>query len=508
MKNIIKIALGNLWEHKTKTIILGLFVCFGVALIVLGMGFLESANNGLEKDFRAHYTGDIVIHGPKPKRGVLTLFGVQENVSLGEIPKTPALPDRLALLDVLHTVEGIKEKTTVISGMIIVYPDPMPENFEADESVQMQFPYGFFLSGDDAFFSVFPDVKIIEGEMYNRNEASLIMDNSLRTKFQTYFRQDLKVGDSLTLMSANVIGASRLIEVKVSGFFEHPDPHTTMTSLCYLDENTARTLQDLTYGSVYARDLPETIDTSLSSLSEDDLFFSDDFFEMSDAAFFGESLSDSSVDSLLGDTSLRDKLNEVADGAWQFVILKLDKPQETESMIQKLNTIFDEKEMHVSAINWKTAASDFAMGTDILSGVFKILIFLLAVVVFIVIMNTLVASVMERTGEIGTIRALGGNRSFIRKLIFAETSCIVIIASLAGIVLALIASGIINASNIVFTNENVKLFMGGGSFKISPTFTSMISSFVSIFIGASLANLYPVSFALKISPLMAMNQES
>ncbi|HPM06293.1 MAG TPA: hypothetical protein PLR81_04695, partial [Treponemataceae bacterium] len=76
-----------------------------------------------------------------------------------------------------------------------------------------------------------------------------------------------------------------------------------------------------------------------------------------------------------------------------------------------------------------------------------------------------------------------------------------------GIVLALIISGIINISNIRITNETAKLFLGGGSFKITPNLGSTLAAFFAIFIGASLANLYPVSFALKITPLKAMNQE-
>ena len=57
MKEIFKLALRNLKEHKSKTIIIALFLVFGVAIVVLGNSFLESVNRGLEKDFRNNYTG-------------------------------------------------------------------------------------------------------------------------------------------------------------------------------------------------------------------------------------------------------------------------------------------------------------------------------------------------------------------------------------------------------------------------------------------------------------------
>ena len=62
--SVVKIALGNLWEHKSKTLILGLLIMIGVAIIVLGNGFLESSKTNLQRDLIANYTGDILIHGP------------------------------------------------------------------------------------------------------------------------------------------------------------------------------------------------------------------------------------------------------------------------------------------------------------------------------------------------------------------------------------------------------------------------------------------------------------
>ena len=76
MREIFKLALRNLKEHKSKTIIIASFLVFGVAIVILGNSFLESVNRGLEKDFRTNYTGDIAI-GKKPEKGVINdLFGV------------------------------------------------------------------------------------------------------------------------------------------------------------------------------------------------------------------------------------------------------------------------------------------------------------------------------------------------------------------------------------------------------------------------------------------------
>ena len=42
MKDIIKLALRNLKEHKSKTLIISMFILFGVAIVIMGNSFLES----------------------------------------------------------------------------------------------------------------------------------------------------------------------------------------------------------------------------------------------------------------------------------------------------------------------------------------------------------------------------------------------------------------------------------------------------------------------------------
>lgn len=111
MKEIFKLAMRNLKEHKTKTIIIALFLIFGVAIVVMGNSFLESINRGLEKDFRANYTGDIAIAINNPKGTVIDIFGVNTSNFTGEIPQVPAIPDLEKVQQIVDSTEGIKQQT-------------------------------------------------------------------------------------------------------------------------------------------------------------------------------------------------------------------------------------------------------------------------------------------------------------------------------------------------------------------------------------------------------------
>ena len=145
--------------------------------------------------------------------------------------------------------------------------------------------------------------------------------------------------------------------------------------------------------------------------------------------FLGSGISD--FDSILGDTTLRDELNKTDDGAWHYVLAKAKNPMQTNAIIAELNQKFTEEGLDVFAMDWRKAAYSYSQSVEGIGLVFNILIGILAIVVFIIIMNTMVVSVIERTGEIGTMRAIGAEKKFVRRLFFSETIILTSISSVS-----------------------------------------------------------------------------
>ena len=120
MGHIFRLALRNLKEHKTKTIIISCFFCFGVAIVSLGNSFLESVNRGLEKDFRANYTGDIAI-GTNPEKGAVNdIFGVNTMNFTGDIPQLPAIAELEKIEQIVNSTDGIEKVTKLISAQVML----------------------------------------------------------------------------------------------------------------------------------------------------------------------------------------------------------------------------------------------------------------------------------------------------------------------------------------------------------------------------------------------------
>lgn len=536
MSVIGRLALRNISEHKSKTIIIALFLVFGIAIVILGNSFLESINRGLEKDFRAHYTGDIALAIQPEKGTVIDIFGVTTTNISGEIPQVPALPELDRVYQILKETEGIADDSKLITANVLVaHGDEMDFNdiLNRDDLGFDDIPISILWGVEsESYWDLFPDLNFVEGRYFEPDTDEVIIDTRVKTAFESLYRKTLNMGDKVLVAGANTNGIVR--EATVVGVFDPPDVNSAMFQIIYCNPGLARSFADLTYGSSIIEELPDTIDLSLGSMSEDELFgssddggfafedisfdddfsfadisFDDDFaFDSGDGFDFDDSVLAEEIDfdAILGDTSRRDELNRTDDGAWNFIIAKAKRSSQADRIVAELNERFEAEGLNVQAMNWKSAAYSYTETVEGIGFIFNLLIIILAVVVFIIIMNTMTVSVIERTGEIGTMRAIGAEKRFVRRLFFEETLMLTSVSSVLGIIIAFIAMGIFNSMNITITNSIAKMILGGGLMHFSPTVTIIGVTVLVALAGSILSNLYPVSSALKITPLKALSK--
>ena len=508
MKDIIKLALRNLKEHKSKTLIISMFVLFGVAIVIMGNSFLESVNRGLEKDFRANVTGDLAISVIPEKGTTIDVFGVNSTNITTEVPQIPALADLEKIEKILAETDGIKKQSKLISAQVILAKDT-----EVDFSVMqdddkdlgiMDLPISMLFAGETgSFWELFPDLKMIEGHYPTPGSNEIIVDTRVIEGFTKTWSKDLKVGDVVLLASMGGV----IREAKVVGIFKPANEYSAMFQSVYCEPGLARSFAELTYANSFSQELPDSVDLSISEMSEEDFFGGDD-------DMFGDIEDDTSIlgstadfDSILGDTSLRDELNKTDDGAWQFVLAKLENPRADKKIVAALNKRFKEEGVNAIAMDWKKAAYSYSGTVEGIGFIFNLLIIILAIVVFIIIMNTMVVSVIERTSEIGTMRAIGAEKKFVKKLFYSEAVILTSLSAFAGIIFAFICMLIFNSFNIAITNSIAKMILGGGLLHFSPTPKIIIVTILVALIGSIISNRYPVRSALKITPIKALSKE-
>ena len=141
---------------------------------------------------------------------------------------------------------------------------------------------------------------------------------------------------------------------------------------------------------------------------------------------------------------------------------------------------------------------------NILMGLFAGLTSISVIIASLNLVNLLVASVLERQRELGTLRALGLTQAQVRALITAEAGLLGLLGSLLGVVGALVISW---ASVRLFAAWGQSIY--GPITEEAPTLPWLVAS-VALILGpgiAMLAALWPADRATSVNPADAMRAE-
>jgi putative ABC transport system permease protein len=177
--------------------------------------------------------------------------------------------------------------------------------------------------------------------------------------------------------------------------------------------------------------------------------------------------------------------------------------------VANVERIADEIEQ---VINQNHGSDDFAKATTMASilesiqsvlGIVQMVLIAIASIALIVasigIMNTMLTSVMERTHEIGIMKAIGARNTDVMTIFIVEGLLISLIGGIAGIVL-----GFIGARGFTLFSAG---FLGGGMLNpVITLFSIILAVSVSMFVGI-LSSLYPAWKAAKMSPIEAVRYE-
>lgn len=111
--------------------------------------------------------------------------------------------------------------------------------------------------------------------------------------------------------------------------------------------------------------------------------------------------------------------------------------------------------------SFETLNPFYVQSQQLFDTIFGFIFVLIGGIVLFTVGNTMNAAVIERTVEVGTLRAIGLRQSGVRKLFLAEGTLLGLFGALLGVVLALVAAMIFNALNLTWippgTSEAIPL---------------------------------------------------
>jgi putative ABC transport system permease protein len=162
-----------------------------------------------------------------------------------------------------------------------------------------------------------------------------------------------------------------------------------------------------------------------------------------------------------------------------------------------------EKKYTIDIYPWQELMGSYAQTIGMFNSVQFLMLFIMAFIVMIGVINTILMSVFERTSEIGTLMALGSSKKRIMVTFMMESFWISLIGGIIGVALG--------ATVVVITSiKGIPFFAPGTTqaFYIKPVLkpVMLILSPLCLMVVSILASLYPARFAVKLNPVEAIRK--
>jgi putative ABC transport system permease protein len=471
---VITIAFRNLLRRKSRMFAIGFLVLFGTLLIVLGETFSASAQYYGKASIIDHFTGDFILYSSRSR---------EKPTPFAFTTPLPLIQDIELVIQYLRSMGDIRDFVPLAQNYSLVSTE--------ERGQKAELPFIFYAVDPIPYARMFNNFSLVEGSYFGTTDPDAGLEGDyergiLLSKFQVdvflkNYNTKLNVGDSITVLGLTEGGSVNAVKTKLVGIFEPKYYTSVFNYINLLDIETYSGLYNFT--GVKSSSLPDNLNNAFNATDEADIF-----------ALGNEK------DLGVIDTST---LTAEEISGYTMIAVKLKDHARLESTMKEITAA----NPSVLASPWNKSSGGFS---DI-STAFQAFIYLATLLIFMVVTliftNTLIINVIERTAEIGTLRAMGGEKSFIRRLYLSETFILNTSFALLGMVVGCVTLFIFSKGGIPLPETVSQFLIGGGNLPVRLSALPFIEAAVIVAVVSFVATLYPIRVATKITPLKAMSDK-
>ena len=466
---ILKIALRSLLRRRQRAMTIGALVAFGTLLLVFGQTFTRSAGIASRQSIIDNFTGDLILYSERSKEKP-SPFAF--NTPLPVIPEV----DRIRAF-----LQGLPEVEAVV---------PFAQNYALIQTQKdgqaVELPFIFYAIEPADYRQIFDNVQMRQGDWFGQ-EAGTPRQGVLISEFQNeQYRKNygvsLAAGQPITVLSLTEGGSVNALRSELLGLFEPRYFKNVFNYINFVDIGSYASLYNFT--GVAADSLPESLTRGLEASAGDE-----------------EAIFDLAEDPGFGKLDLASLRTQTLSG-YTMIAVRLSDHRAVDRVIAGVAGAG----LGLKAARWDEASGFFARIASGLQAFIFLATGLIFLIVAFIFMNTLIISIVERTSEIGTMRALGGEKSFIRRLFLAETLLLNIPFSLGAMVLGLAAVLALKARGLPLPDNVSQYLIGGGPLALRLAAAPFLEALAVVVAVSILATLYPIRLATGITPLAAMGE--
>ena len=185
------------------------------------------------------------------------------------------------------------------------------------------------------------------------------------------------------------------------------------------------------------------------------------------------------------------------------IMLQLKRSEDMAAARARLGALFKEKGLDLEVRDFAERTPLYTQTLNFFHAIFLFIAVIMGVIVLFAVVNTMTMTVMERTNEIGTTRAMGVRRSGIRRQFLIEGWLLGAVGATGGVVLAVIIAILVNHAGLTWTPPGnaspvpFRLFL----------FTDralIVGTWLGLVIVATIAALIPANRAAKLQVVDAL----
>ncbi len=505
MDLIIKIAWRNIQRHRGKSFVIGIIIFLGALIMTVGNSVIAGMEKGLRENIMNRFTGQIVVISDRQEQDNVVFTPMGKDIEL--------IADYDKIKNVLSKADYVDRFLPVAKGLTLIL----------NENGDMGFSLVLGVNFEDYQKMFMNNVKLVEGEPLKKDDRGILVSTLNRKRIyeeQDFWiipagyslnvknlseeaakhRKSLDIRDNLIVMGGSSENTSTDLRIEVRGIMKYEYMDDYWGNFNLMDIESFREAFRYVTASDVAVEIPKAKKKILESDNLDSMF-GDSVVEKAETKAGAYDIT-----TLIGKKAVQKKA-AVDSGAYNIVFIKLKDPGAMEKSLARIAASFKSEGIKARAIRWKDAVGQVADLATIMRGAtigFVMLIFFVAI---IIIMNTLSMAALERVSEIGMMRAVGAQKSFITRMFFMETALISFASGGAGIAAGIVVVHILNLAGITTDNHILLLLFGGKTFRPFLGFGDILAGIMELAAVTVIATLYPLKVARRITPLDAITRD-
>lgn len=496
---MFKLALLNVQRNFSRIKTMVLLLCITFAVLFVSNSILTQIDSHFENTYIDKISGHLVIAEQATEN--FTLFGA-DTLLVGDYLVPPVLQNMDELTELLDNNELVDSTAYMITSAAQL-------KTEGHQNKLIFFGVNF-----EQYIPFLNDFSLTSGRLPDADEHGIVLQDEQFAALKKGTK-DFELGD-MVLLTVAYDSSFTIREVPVLGTYSYGFSDTMVSKAALLDYQTAQDLNGyISAGDVIAIDdseaelLGNDMDALFSGFeidsetedAGDDVFGFESLFEEDNTVeddYAADSFEDSALDVL-------DMFNDAPENSsWNFILVRFKNAENYSEGIANVSATLSSKYDNLKINDWRNAVGGNILIVWFLKLLVNIGIWFIILGVSTITVNAIVLSIMERSKELSTMRALGASKVKVSELVFWETSFVVLGGALIGIIMGGFLVLLLNAVQIGVSNSFIQLLIGDSKLLGMLNIGIFIQHILFAFLLLIFSLIFPLRKILNIDPVQAM----